>query len=460
MNSKYQQFCKSLWKSENKTPEMQLAIAALGLVGESGETADFIKKSLRNTDYPIQIDKIKLELGDVLYYVCTIATLLGFSIEEIIAANMEKLTNRNNEGSIIDPNKRIDQYALWDTDGRKISWSEPTPNLMEKLIDKAIELSHKAKVDEFQSIIKSGDISALADFCKRENIEMSRLSEENGFSDWLKRATVHIKNGQSGEVFRSVDDCIKYQNLSAELTERGYKPYVPINQGIEILQQSFKFDSTQNGVDDGFEVFAVDLEGNKTKIEPESSVDDDNDVKWDFTESSEYESLTEEQRGWRDKMISQLAVSKEEIGNSYPEAEIVTGQFDFAITPAYALIQEERRRQIYEENHAIEFDDTHTKSELLRAALTYENCVYAKEIQGDIIAPETWPWPAKWFKPKSYKSNLIRAGALVEAEIDRKERWVAPFEASQEERSELLKHLRRICGKLTTVLEKEKLDEK
>lgn len=110
----YQEFCKSLWKSEEKTKEMQLAIAALGLVGESGETADFIKKSLRNANFPLQLDKIKLELGDVLYYVCTIATLLGISLDEIISANVEKLTARNEAGSIIDPTKRIEQFAIYD----------------------------------------------------------------------------------------------------------------------------------------------------------------------------------------------------------------------------------------------------------------------------------------------------------------------------------------------------------
>ncbi|NPW56957.1 hypothetical protein HPR97_34090, partial [Pseudomonas aeruginosa] len=33
-----------------------------------------------------------------------------------------------------------------------------------------------------------------------------------------------------------------------------------------------------------------------------------------------------------------------------------------------------------------------------------------------------WPWDEEWWKPKSARENLVRAGALVLAEIERLDR--------------------------------------
>ncbi len=40
---------------------------ALGLAGEVGEVSELIKKSIRD-NAPLDIQKLKLELGDVLWY--------------------------------------------------------------------------------------------------------------------------------------------------------------------------------------------------------------------------------------------------------------------------------------------------------------------------------------------------------------------------------------------------------
>ncbi|MEB3167034.1 MAG: nucleoside triphosphate pyrophosphohydrolase family protein [Cyanobacteriota bacterium] len=69
----------------------------LGLCGEAGEVADKVKKVLRDGDGRFGEavrDDLKLELGDVLWYVAQLATELGLDLEEIASANLEKLASR------------------------------------------------------------------------------------------------------------------------------------------------------------------------------------------------------------------------------------------------------------------------------------------------------------------------------------------------------------------------------
>ena len=69
----------------------------LGLAGEAGETADKIKKILRDKDGIIcEEDKIEIvkELGDVLWYIASISRYLGVPLEEVARTNLEKLEGR------------------------------------------------------------------------------------------------------------------------------------------------------------------------------------------------------------------------------------------------------------------------------------------------------------------------------------------------------------------------------
>ena len=69
----------------------------LGLCGEAGEVADKVKKVLRDRQgnfTPEVIADLKLELGDVLWYVAQLATELGLELEQIAQTNLDKLASR------------------------------------------------------------------------------------------------------------------------------------------------------------------------------------------------------------------------------------------------------------------------------------------------------------------------------------------------------------------------------
>ncbi len=69
----------------------------LGLVGESGEVAEKIKKVLREKRGIVDNKtkrEVKKELGDVLWYVSQVAAELGISLDELALANIKKLMSR------------------------------------------------------------------------------------------------------------------------------------------------------------------------------------------------------------------------------------------------------------------------------------------------------------------------------------------------------------------------------
>lgn len=75
----------------------------LGLVGESGEVAEKIKKCLRDDKGIITKEKkeeLKKELGDVLWYISQIATDLKLSLDDIAIVNLEKLASRHKRDKI------------------------------------------------------------------------------------------------------------------------------------------------------------------------------------------------------------------------------------------------------------------------------------------------------------------------------------------------------------------------
>lgn len=74
-------------------PGNGLVVHSLGIVGEVGEVIDCIKKGMRD-EVPFDREHLKEELGDVLWYVCNLATDLHISMDDVINTNVEKLKRR------------------------------------------------------------------------------------------------------------------------------------------------------------------------------------------------------------------------------------------------------------------------------------------------------------------------------------------------------------------------------
>jgi hypothetical protein len=87
------------------------------------------------------------------------------------------------------------------------------------------------------------------------------------------------------------------------------------------------------------------------------------------------------------------------------------------------LISQERQRQITEEERTAEHDAEHATGELAIAAAIYA----LPDAERDYIhsdryrCPQGWPWTIEWWKPTpdDRVRELVKAGALIAAEIDR-----------------------------------------
>lgn len=92
---------------------------------------------------------------------------------------------------------------------------------------------------------------------------------------------------------------------------------------------------------------------------------------------------------------------------------------------ALADVAAERRRQIDIEGWTQGHDDAHSDGELARAAscYAYHGSWSASDRQKMANRfPQNWPWDRRWWKPKDARRDLVKAAALIIAEIERLDR--------------------------------------
>jgi hypothetical protein len=118
---------------------------------------------------------------------------------------------------------------------------------------------------------------------------------------------------------------------------------------------------------------------------------------------------------------------------TYREAAKVWNDFAAACearrsTAAARDVLAERQRQISAEGWTPEHDDEHGHGEIAMAAAAYAVAstqrLNPKALPSNIFA--LTGWSSQWWKPHSPRRDLVKAGALILAEIERLDRAAAP----------------------------------
>ena len=83
--------------------EQAIIYPTLGLTGEAGEVANKVKKIIRDDGNKINeglVQEISAEIGDCLWYISVLADDIGIKLSDIANANLIKLANRKEKGTI------------------------------------------------------------------------------------------------------------------------------------------------------------------------------------------------------------------------------------------------------------------------------------------------------------------------------------------------------------------------
>lgn len=97
--NEYQQYVNSM-KIYPST--YRVVYPALGLAGEAGEIAEKVKKWIRDEGAQAMTDDraeaILSELGDPLWYIAALASDMGYTLQQVVDANVAKLSSRKDRG--------------------------------------------------------------------------------------------------------------------------------------------------------------------------------------------------------------------------------------------------------------------------------------------------------------------------------------------------------------------------
>lgn len=109
----YQKLCQTTAKKGYKNAEDELVNWGLGIVGEAGDVAGCIKKTVFHGND--QKDGIRENLGDTMWYVAMICNIFNWDLEDVLAENITKLKKRYPHGFTEKDAQRS---------GTRIDWNE------------------------------------------------------------------------------------------------------------------------------------------------------------------------------------------------------------------------------------------------------------------------------------------------------------------------------------------------
>jgi len=149
---------------------------------------------------------------------------------------------------------------------------------------------------------------------------------------------------------------------------------------------------------------------------------------------------------WADKLADAIADyfgvyigEHSNVNNPWGEA---LGAIPSPPSQAIGDVLAERQRQVEVEGWTAEHDDEHKRGEIALAAACYTAAAangiglraYGNDVGGfpldaarriqlaTCFQDAAWPWDHKWWKPSTPRRNLVKAGALILAEIERLDR--------------------------------------
>lgn len=95
----YQEYQDFAMLSKVYPEKHEIIYPTLGMMGEAGECSEKVKKWMRGDK---ELDKAELvkELGDVLWYITSLAVDLGYNLEDVAKMNVDKLKSRRERGVV------------------------------------------------------------------------------------------------------------------------------------------------------------------------------------------------------------------------------------------------------------------------------------------------------------------------------------------------------------------------
>lgn len=124
--------------------------------------------------------------------------------------------------------------------------------------------------------------------------------------------------------------------------------------------------------------------------------------------SAELRDVAEAVEQYTDRLIAALEAAEKRIAE-------LDGR---AFNPAILDVVAERQRQQSVEGWTPEHDNAYQNSELADAAACYATHAHNQGFS----TPAHWPWSPDWWKQSGARRDLVKAGALILAEIERIDR--------------------------------------